>query len=121
MKFNGITLVSDDVKRLGKFYESVLQVELEGNDKFILITLAGVQLGLWAREEMENLSPGSTKNAGIGGCLIEFETTDFDRDYERLKAMDVNLIKEPTTQSWGRKSVWFRDPDGNIVNFFMLV
>lgn len=121
MKFNGITLVSDDVNRLGKFYESILQVDVEDNDKFIPITLAGVQLGLWAREEMEKLSPGSSKNIGVGSCLIEFETQDFDREYKRLKAMNVDFIKEPTTQSWGRKSVWFRDPDGNIVNFFMLV
>jgi hypothetical protein len=27
-------------------------------------------------------------------------------------------VKPPTTQSWGRRSIWFRDPDGNNVNFF---
>ena len=29
------------------------------------------------------------------------------------------IVKALTTQKWGRKSVWFRDPDGNIVNFYM--
>ena len=28
------------------------------------------------------------------------------------------IVKPPTTQPWGRRSVWFRDPDGNIVNFY---
>ncbi|HKW35048.1 MAG TPA: nuclear transport factor 2 family protein [Candidatus Acidoferrum sp.] len=29
-------------------------------------------------------------------------------------------VKPPTTQPWGTRSVYFRDPDGNLVNFFMM-
>ena len=32
--------------------------------------------------------------------------------------MNVEIVKPPTTQSWARRSVWFRDPDGNIINFY---
>ena len=42
---------------------------------------------------------------------------DVDREHERLLANEVEIVKPPTTQSWGRRSVWFRDPDGNVVNF----
>jgi len=30
-------------------------------------------------------------------------------------------VKPPTTQPWGTRSVYFRDPDGNLVDFFALV
>jgi len=27
-------------------------------------------------------------------------------------------VQEPTTMPWGNRSILFRDPDGNLVNFF---
>jgi catechol 2,3-dioxygenase-like lactoylglutathione lyase family enzyme len=27
-------------------------------------------------------------------------------------------VKGPTTQPWGTRSIYFRDPDGNLVDFF---
>jgi catechol 2,3-dioxygenase-like lactoylglutathione lyase family enzyme len=46
---------------------------------------------------------------------------DVDTQYERLKALGVTLIKLPATYPWGARSVWFRDPDGNIIDFYSLV
>jgi catechol 2,3-dioxygenase-like lactoylglutathione lyase family enzyme len=37
---------------------------------------------------------------------------------ERLLTEGVEIVKPPTTQPWGRRSVWFRDPDGNVVSFY---
>jgi len=41
-----------------------------------------------------------------------------DREYERLKAWNVEVLKPPTTQPWGLRSVWFCDPQGNRINFY---
>nr|WP_294317660.1 VOC family protein [uncultured Chryseobacterium sp.] len=46
-------------------------------------------------------------------------TDDVDREFERLKKdLSSDLIQEPTVMPWGNKSLLFRDPDGNLVNFF---
>ena len=121
MKFNGITLVTSDVKRLIDFYEQVLRSkgEIVREGKFASIAVSGVELGFWIESEMEDLAVGSTRHSGRGACLIEFESSEFERDYARLKELGVNIVKEPTTQPWGRNSFWFRDPDGNVVNFFV--
>ena len=29
-----------------------------------------------------------------------------------------DFVQEPTTMPWGNRSLLFRDPDGNLVNFF---
>jgi predicted ester cyclase len=34
--------------------------------------------------------------------------------------MGVPVVKPPETYPWGRRSAWFRDPDGNIINFYMV-
>ena len=67
------------------------------------------------------MAHGCLKGAGYGSYTIEFEVEDVDQEFERLQAMNVEIVKPPTTQSWGRRSVWFRDPDRNIVNFYASV
>jgi catechol 2,3-dioxygenase-like lactoylglutathione lyase family enzyme len=27
-------------------------------------------------------------------------------------------VKPPTTQPWGTRSLYFRDPDGNLIDFY---
>jgi len=75
-------------------------------------------LSIFSSERTEKMASGCLKGAGYGSYTIEFEVEDVDQEFERLKAMNVEIVKPPTTQSWGRRSVWFRDPDGNIINFY---
>jgi len=118
MRFNGICLVTSDMPRLRGFYTNVLQVEAEGDDTFTMLSTQGAALSLFTEEGMESMAPGSMQDSGCGRYTLEFEVEDVDREYERLKKMDISFIKPPTTQTWGRRSAWFRDPEGNIINFF---
>ena len=121
MRFNGICLVTKDVLRLRSFYAAILQVEAEGDDTFTMLSTQGAALSIFAEEGMERMARGSMQDSGCGRYTLEFEVEDVDREIERLKALDVIFVKPPTTQPWGRRSVWFRDPDGNIINFFASV
>ena len=121
MRFNGICLVTRDVSRLRNFYRSILQVEAEGDDTFVTLATEGAALTIFTEEGMERMAPGSMQNSGCGRYTLEFEVESVDQEYERLRATEVNFVKLPTTQAWGRRSVWFRDPDGNIINFFARV
>jgi catechol 2,3-dioxygenase-like lactoylglutathione lyase family enzyme len=116
--FHGVCLITRDVRRLREFYEEVLQVRAEGDDVFASFPTAGAQLSIFSQQGMEQMALGSTNQAGNGSCALEFEVEDVDREYERLKAMNVPIAKPPTTQPWGLRSVWFRDPDANMVNFY---
>jgi uncharacterized glyoxalase superfamily protein PhnB len=52
-------------------------------------------------------------------AIIEFRVDDVDTLYRRLAdVIDASLVQEPTTMPWGNRSLLFRDPDGNLVNFF---
>ena len=50
--------------------------------------------------------------------IIEFRVEDVDKEFERLKTRIVDFVQEPTLMPWGNKSLLFKDPDGNLVNFF---
>jgi catechol 2,3-dioxygenase-like lactoylglutathione lyase family enzyme len=118
MTFNGICLVTTDVKRSRLFYEAVLRTSFKGDDAFAWMEGARGDFSIFSVEGMGKMAPGSMDGAGHGSFTIEFEVEDVDLEFGRLKAAGVEFVKEPTTQSWRRRSVWFRDPDGNIVNFY---
>ncbi len=121
MEFNGICLISDNVKEMRAFYIEVLQSNPSGDDHWWVDfgELPGGSFAIYSAEGMEEMAPGCMANSGNGCTTIELQVDDVDVQYERLKALSIEIVKPPTTQVWGRRSVWFRDPDGNIVNFYM--
>jgi catechol 2,3-dioxygenase-like lactoylglutathione lyase family enzyme len=121
LRFNGICLVTRDVLRLRSFYAAILQVKAEGDDTFTTLPTPGAALSIFTEEGMERMAPGSMQDSGCGRYTLEFEVENVDREFDRLKELEVNFVKPPTTPTWGRRSVWFRDPDGNIINFFAIV
>jgi predicted enzyme related to lactoylglutathione lyase len=52
-------------------------------------------------------------------AIVEFRVADVDAEYQKLVNLIGNsLVQEPTSMPWGNRSLLFRDPDGNLVNFF---
>ena len=60
----------------------------------------------------------SARAADNHTIIIEFRVEDVDSEYTRLKPLVNDWVQAPTTMPWGNRSILFRDPDGNLVNFF---
>lgn len=121
MKFTGVCLVTEDVPTLRDFYAQVLGVEMEGDDVHVELKTVGAGLTIFSRDGMEAMAPGSMLGAGHGALTLGFEVPDVDSAYVRLQTLGVDFVKPPESYPWGTRSVWFRDPDGNIVNFFSVL
>lgn len=119
--FRSVCLITDDVARLRDFYARVLVLPAQGDDTFASFATEGAGLSLFSFEGLEQMTSDAASRGGAGSCFLEFEVTDVDKEYEQLLALGVEIIKAPTTQPWGIRAVWFRDPDGNPVNFFARV
>lgn len=118
MRFAGIALITNDVPRLSRFYMEILGGEGEGDHYHMELKAHGTSLAIFSIEGMEDMAPGSMKGAGYGSLTINFEVEDVDSMYEKIVEMGMSIVKPPQTYPWGNRSFWFRDPDGNIVNFF---
>jgi catechol 2,3-dioxygenase-like lactoylglutathione lyase family enzyme len=117
-KLKSICLITPDIPGLRDFYQNVLEVTPEGDDVFVVFSTPGSDLALFSAQGLEEMVPGLLEASSAGNCFLEFEVEDVDQEYERLKVLNVQVIKPPTTQPWGFRSVWFRDTDGNKINFF---
>lgn len=78
----------------------------------------GIRLTLWSQAKQEGLAPGSTSGGQNASMLLEIKVKGVEDEFTRIKEMDAKIAKEPTTRPWGNRSFHFRDPVGNIVNFY---
>ena len=121
MEFRGICLITKNVPRLLNFYKTVLEIEYDGDDLHAELKTQGGNIAVFSYDAMEEMARGSMDRAGYGSFTISFKVEDVDAEYERLKTMDVDFVKPPKSYPWGTRSLWIRDPDGNIVNLFSMV
>lgn len=113
-------LITTDAPRLIAFYESVLQIKpSKTSDDYAEFPTGGGVLAIFSAASQEKYIPGSAVAGQNHSVVIEFRVADVDREYSRLQSLVKTWVKPPTTQPWGTRSVYFRDPDGNLVDFFM--
>ena len=119
MNFVSIRIIASDVSRLVAFYEGVtgLAAKRYTEDFAELATPAGV-LAIGSERTVALFGAGSAHPADNHSCIIEFRVDDVDKEYGRLENVVSALVQKPTTMPWGNRSMLFRDPDGNLVNFF---
>jgi uncharacterized glyoxalase superfamily protein PhnB len=112
-------IITNNVERLVAFYEPVLQQKAtwSGKDYAEFATSVGV-LAIFSSSAQEKYIPGSAKAAQNRSVILEFKVADVDAEFRRLQGIVNTWVKPPTTQPWGTRSVYFRDPDGNLINFF---
>jgi catechol 2,3-dioxygenase-like lactoylglutathione lyase family enzyme len=115
-------LITNDVARLVEFYRRVLQIppKISGAEYVEFPTGVGV-LAIFSAEAQEKYIPHSAEPASNKSALLEFRVADVDQEYARLKNFVKTWVKTPSSQPWGTRSIYFRDPDGNLVDFFTLV
>ena len=121
MKFAGICLITPNVPALAYFYTQVLGVKAEGDDEHVELQTEGANIAIFSAKGMERMAPHSMQGAGSGNVTLAFEIDDVDAEYERLKVFGIEWVMLPTTHPWGCRSFWFRDPDGNIIDFFTIL
>jgi catechol 2,3-dioxygenase-like lactoylglutathione lyase family enzyme len=112
-------VITNDVRRLVDFYEPVLalQAKWSGADYAEFPTGVGV-LAIFSAEAQEKYIPGAAVTAKNKSLILEFKVADVDQEYARLQNLVKLWVKPPSTQPWGTRSIYFRDPDGNLVDFY---
>ena len=108
-----------DLKAMREFYESVLgfDVSRKMGDGWIEFRIGASTLTLTERGVLFNDPPTPT---GALSLQLAFRVSrnEVDSCAEFLRAAGVKLIHEPTDQPWGHRTVFFRDPDGNVLEIY---
>jgi predicted enzyme related to lactoylglutathione lyase len=119
MNLVSIRVITDDVARLVDFYERVTGVKAEwSTEDFAELRTTSGTLAIGSTRTVGLFAPGSARPADNHTVIIEFLVDDVDSVHRNLTGFVTDFVNEPTTMPWGNRSLLFRDPDGNLVNFF---
>lgn len=119
MNFVSVRIITADVARLVGFYERVTGVTAAwATEDFAEIATASGTLAIGSTRTVPLFAPDSARPAENHSVVLEFLVDDVDRVHENLTGFVEDFVNEPTTMPWGNRSLLFRDPDGNLVNFF---
>lgn len=119
MNFISIRLITNNVDSLVKFYEQITGLALiRSTEDFAELKTPFCTLAIASMHTIEMFGAGVAHPADNHTVIIEFRVDDVDQEYEKLKNLVSEFVKEPTTMPWGNRSMLFRDPDGNLINFF---
>jgi catechol 2,3-dioxygenase-like lactoylglutathione lyase family enzyme len=119
MNFVSIRLITDNVKRLADFYAQITGTTPRwGNDQFAELVSPVGTLAIASTRTVALFGAGAAHAADNHSVIIEFRVDDVDSEYQKLRELSVDFVNEPTTMPWGNRSLLFRDPDGNLINFF---
>ena len=115
----GLPLLSDGRMEPGDSPEFETVVGLKGTRvRVAQLGVGNLRIEVFEYQEPEPGALDLPRACDVGLRHIAFDVTDVDGEYERLKASGVTFLSAPQSiGNHGLRSVYLRDPDGNIVEF----
>ncbi|RWC56445.1 VOC family protein [Mesorhizobium sp.] len=120
MNFVSVRIITSDVQRLVRFYGEItgMPVTMYTED-FAELATPACTLAIGSTRTLMLFGGDIARPADNHTAIIEFRVSDVDAEFERLSdSLNGVTVQKPTTMPWGNRSLLFRDPDGNLVNFF---
>lgn len=119
MDFVSIRIITGDIKRLVGFYERATGISaIWSTEDFAELSTEHATLAIGSTRTVPPFAPGAAQPADNRSVIIEFLVDDVDGIHKNLADLVDDFVQQPTTMPWGNRSLLFRDPDGNLVNFF---
>lgn len=119
MNLASLRIITADIKRLVQFLENITALQATWyTDDFAEIRTSTSTLAIGSTRTLSMFGDGIAQAANNKSVIIEFRVENIDHEYERIKKFVNDIVQEPTTMPWGNRSLLFRDPDGNLINFY---
>ncbi len=119
MDFVSVRVITDDVRRMVDFYEQATGLAARwATEDFAELVTPSCTLAIGGTRTVQLFGEGTARPADNHSAIIEFRVDDVDKEHEKLKTVVSAFVQVPTTMPWGNRSLLFRDPDDNLVNFF---
>ena len=119
MNLVSIRIITADIKRLVQFFEKATGLTAQWfTADFAELRTNSFTLAIGSTQTLALFGDNIAQPASNKSVIIEFLVENVDAEYEKIKDLTDDIVQKPTTMPWGNRSLLFRDPDGNLINFF---
>lgn len=108
-----------DMSAMRRFYEDVLGFPLqrELGTNWFEYRIGGNTLAL-ARHRLVAADASTPEGSASLQLAFKVSAAEVDQCAEELVRQGIDLLSPPTDQSFGHRTLFFRDPDGNLLEVF---
>lgn len=113
-----VILIVEDLDRALRFYCDTLGLRLKHRaEHYAQFDAGSTRLSLYTRAAMaETLAmPLEAPKQSAPAFELGFKIADCDAAYAELIEAGSAAVTPPTTRSWGQRTAYVRDPDGNLI------
>lgn len=118
-RLTAVTLGARDLPALRRFYVGLGWREVAGgNDGWAAFVLGGVVFSLFLEESLD--AEAGLAGSGSGGFTLAVnvdQRTDVDATFAEAVQAGARPLAEPQDRSWGGRSAYVADPEGNRWEF----
>ena len=111
-----VAIFANDTKTLSEWYAKLFNGEIvydNGKGPYF-VAFSDKSMIEFCKSEKENV-PTELEAPGIRHLAIA--TNDFENDVKKVKESGALIIKDATVTAKGVGTMFFRDPEGNILHF----
>lgn len=111
-------ILCEDIERMKAFYRDLFAFEIDSESETGLAFRAGSVL--MALRQRTRGYDGSGVRAELPGVQLAFlvEPDEVEVCYQQLLAKGVEILEPPTDQPRGHRTVYFADPEGNMLEVY---
>ena len=122
MRLDGFGLLVNDMGKMIRFYRDVLGFEIKENEdtENVYLVKDGTLFLLYGRKDFEKLTSHEYEYVkGLNGhfeLALYVDTFDeVDEAYKHIVESGGTEVMKPTTEPWGQRTCYIRDPEGNLI------
>jgi len=114
-----VFILCNNIDRMKRFYQGLFQFQIEEETpgRMVEFRVGSVFLGLRTRGRTYDGPALPEKSASVQ-LSFRVPPSDVDAAFETLKTMNIEVIEPPTNQDWPHRTLYFKDPENNIVEIF---
>ncbi len=113
-----VIVLCDDLDRMQAFYRKLFPFSVESESATGVTFRAGsVLLGLRKRTREYDGHSAGIESPGVQLAFL-VSPVEVDRCYDQLVEQDVKILDPPNDQPRGHRTVYFSDPEGNVLEIY---
>ena len=114
---NYVILLCEELAPMKAFYHEVLGLPIERDwEGWVELRIGAVLLTLRPRGRPYD-GPGTTASAGVQ-LAFRVEPPEVETWYTVLLQKQVEIFEPPRDQDYGHRTLFFKDPEGNILEIY---